>query len=183
MGLPIEDGKGKGNVAHVNDDNQLVVRAITQPDVEFYSEIKGDAYTWNSSYSATGGQEVISLKNTSSSKDLIIEEIIVGSTVNQVWTLFEVTSGTAAGTTITGQNLNLGSGNVASQTAFGNASVTGSLTGNNILFAQSLANEGKILDLKGALILKLGDEIALTANTTGTVYVTIVGFYVDPSEL
>jgi hypothetical protein len=170
-----------GNLATVNDDEQLETRAVTESDLEFASERKGKAYAFNSTYAATGGQEVLSIKNTSTTDCLIVDEVIVGSTVNTLFTLFEVTSGTAAGTTVTGQNLNLGSGNAASATAFGNASVTGSLSGNAILYEATLANATQILDLKGALALGQDDEIAITASATGTVYITLIGHYKQAS--
>ena len=169
-----------GNLADVNDDKQLEVRAVTESDLEYASEAKGKAYSWSSTYAATGGQEVISIKNTSQTDCLIIDEIVVANSVASAFTLFEVTSGTAAGSAITGQNLNLGSGNSAAATAFGGASVTGSLTGNTILLESVAANAGAILDLRGALVLGQDDEIALTASATGTVYVTIIGHYKAP---
>jgi hypothetical protein len=184
MAFKILDGRGQGHESHVNQDNQLVVRAISQPDIEFVSEEKGRAFSWTSTFTTGGAnQEIISIKNTDTTRDLVIKEIVVSSSVNQVWTLFEVTSGTATGTTITAQNLNLGSGKVASSTAFGNAEVTGSLSGNNLLYACSPAVEEVELDIMGSLILGLNDEIAITASSAGTVYATVLGFYVNPEEL
>jgi hypothetical protein len=169
-----------GNLANVNDDEQLQVRAITESDLEFASESKGKAYSISSTYAATAGDEVISFKNTSQTDCFILDEITVGSSVASSLTLFEVTSGTAAGTTVTPQNLNLSSGNSAAATAFGNASVTGSLTGNTLLLDTVPANTSILLDLRGALILGQDDEIAITAGATGTVYVTLIGHYKTP---
>ena len=51
-----------GPQADVNADNQLLTRAVTESDLEYASEAKGKAYSWSSSYSATAGQEVLSIK-------------------------------------------------------------------------------------------------------------------------
>jgi len=169
-----------GPLADVNIDKQLLTRAVTESDLEYASEAKGKAYSWSSSYAATAAQEVISIKNTSTSDNLIIDEVAVANTVAGVFTIFEVTSGTAAGTGVTGQNLNLGSGKSADATAFGNASVTGSLSGNVLLYESVAANTGALLDLKGSLVLGQDDEIAITASATGTVYVTVIGHYKTP---
>lgn len=166
-----------GNLANVNDDEQLLVRAVTESDLEFASEDKGKAFSWSSSYAATAADEIISIKNTSQTENLIIDEITLSNSVASLFTLFEVDSGTAAGTTITGKNLNLGLSNAASVTSFGNASVTGTLTGGVILYESVGANAGALLDLRGALILGQDNEIAITAGATGTVSCTVIGHY------
>ena len=168
---------GDGNVADVTNDKQLKTASVTESSLEFASKEKKKAYSWSSSYAATGGQEVISIKSTASSDQLIIDEVVVGSSVANVFTLFDVDSGTAAGTTVLGKNLNLNSGNTASATAFGNASVTGSLTGSVIAYEGVVANEFATLDLLGSVVLSQNSEIAITASATGTVYVTVFGHY------
>jgi len=168
---------GDGNVADVTDDKQLKTASVSESSIEFASKVKQKAYSWSSSYAATGGQEVISLKNTAPSDQLIIDEIIVGSSVANVFTLFDVDSGTAAGTTVLGKNLNLNSGNTASATVFGNASVTGSLSGSVIAYEGVAANGFAPLDLLGSVVLSQNSEVAITASATGTVYVTILGHY------
>ena len=168
---------GDGNVADVTSDKQLKTSSVTESSLEFASKEKQKAYSWSSSYAATGGDEVISIKNTSSSEVLVIDEIVVGSSVASAFTLFDVVSGTAAGTTVLGKNLNLNSGNTASATAFGNASVTGSLTGTVISYEGVTAGDFSTLDLLGSVVLSQNSEISLTASATGTVYVSVFGHY------
>lgn len=167
-----------GNIPDVTDDHQLKVIGAVESDLEYASEVKGKAYSWNSSFATGGtGVEVISVKNTSSTDILVIDEIVVCAVAACVFTLFEVTSGTAAGTTITGQNFNLSSGLSASATAYGNAAVTGSLSGNTLAYECVTAGDSTILDTKGGLVLGQDDEIALTASANTTVYVTLIGHY------
>jgi len=166
-----------GNLADVDDDDRLKVKAVSSTDIEFASEDKGKAFSWSSSYAATGGDEVLYIKNTSQTEKLIISEVIIAASAACTFTLFEVSSGTAAGTVVTGQNLNLGSGNSASASAFGNASVTGTLTGNALSFGSVPASSGITLDLKSSLVLGQNNEIAITASATSTVYVTVLGYF------
>ena len=75
--------------------------------------------------------------------------------------------------------LYLQSGKPAPATAFGSASVTGSLTGSVIAYDGVVAAAFTTLDARGAVVLNQNDEIAVTAASTGTVYVTILGHFKD----
>lgn len=159
-------------------DGEALTRAITESDFEHASDADAEAYTLHSTYSATGGQEVISLKNPSEVKKLHVVNIVISTSASGVVTLFRVTSGTAAGTIITPVNLNLGK-TVRAVTAFGNASVTGSLAG-DVIDAQDIGTSlPYTFDLGGALILNQTNEIAITLTTTGVVYVTIQYHFED----
>ena len=98
-----------------------------------------------------------------------------GAGTTTEWQVIEVTSGTAGGTTITGQNYNLSSGVVAEETAFGNAAVTGGLTGNTLLRLRTNANDTFSQSTQG-LILGKNDEVAIIAHffETGLATTTIV---------
>ena len=166
-----------GNVANVTDEKKLEVAAVSESSLEFASKSNSCAFSWVSTYAATGGDEVISIKNTSTSKALIIDEVVVGCSAASVFTLFHVTTGTAAGTVLTARNLDLSSGGTAPDTAFGNASVTGGLSGTTVAIDGVTAGMFEPLDLKGSLVLRQNDEIAITSSVTGTVYVTVIGHF------
>ena len=166
-----------GEVANVTKDKQLMTSSVSETSLEFASKAKEKAYSWTSTYAATGAEEVIYVKNTSTTDVLVIDEVVVGSSVANVFTLFKVDSGTAAGTTITGLNLSLQSGKTASATSFGNASVTGTLAGSVIAYDGAPADAFETLDLLGSVVLGQNDEISVTAAVTGTVYVTVIGHY------
>jgi hypothetical protein len=91
--------------------------------------------------------------------------------------LFEVTGGTAAGTTLLAENLNLASGNTAPDLSYGNAAVTGGLTGTNVAIDGVSAGGFDTLDLKGSLVMGQNDQISVTASATGTVYITVIGHF------
>ena len=167
-----------GKIPEVTSDHQLLVAGVVESEVGFVSETKGKAFSWYSGFT-TGGTdvEVLSLKNTSTNDNLIIDQIIVSADAACIFTLFEVTSGTAGGTSITGKNLNLGLGLSASQIAYGNAAVTGSLSGDNIASVSTVANDNTVIDVKSGLVLGQDSEIAITASANTVVRVTVIGHY------
>ena len=176
--IAILDGTGKGNVAKVDDEFRLHTSAVITSPLEHASEHEGNAVTWVSTYAATAGQEVLYIQNTEASRRLRISRLWLFSTVDSLWTLFEVTSTTAAaGTGVTPVNINLGSGVINAENSFGNASVTGGLTGDNIALFNTLAEVTLPVYLEGAIVLGNQAAIAITTDGTGTVGVTVLGFW------
>ena len=172
----IEDGTGKGFQTKVNSDNQLEVHAVSDPTISFATD-EGNAYSFVSRFASVAGDEVISIKNSDADKNLHIDSLSIESQQDTPWILFEVTSGTAGGTTITPANLNLGSSKTAEGTFFGNASVTGTLTGTDMFYFHTLANTHNEIPLQGSLLIPNGKEIALTCLSGGSVNVTVTAFY------
>lgn len=176
--MSVIKGGDSGNVANVNSDKQLATATVSETSIEFASRVKEKSYSWASTYAASGGDEVISIQNTSTMDDLVIDGIEVGGSGATVYTVFKATSGTAAGTGITGLNLNTGSTNPAIAAAFGNASVTGSLAGDKIGYTGiSAASEFHLFDLKGSVILGQNQAMAVTTSAAVTAYVTVFGHY------
>jgi len=180
MGLRIEDGEGNSNIAGVDSRNRLKTHATVRHEIQAEAE-EGEAYGWVSTFGATAGDEIIYIKNTDTLKSLHIYRVGFSNTVNTLWTLFKVTSGTAAGTTITGRNLNFGSGKTPLVTSYGNAAVTGTLTGETIYSIHTPAHNPKKFPTDGAIILDTGDELAVTINATGTVSANIFGYFQENS--
>ena len=167
-----------GNVAKVDRDSRLFTRAVSEGPLEEAAAERGYAAFWASTFATSGADETtISIKNTDA-KALHIERIFVAALAACKWTLFEVISGTAAGTELTPVNSDLGSAVVNNETSFGNAEVTGALTGNTMFIASTVADAMAEIYLEGSLILQNGDEIAISASAITTVYVNIIGFWV-----
>jgi len=115
----LEDGTGSGRKAGVDISNRLLVKAITEPELEQASE-DGQAYIWATDLiNIDANDTVLLLKNTSDT-NLHIEAILVsnGSTASE-FTVHVITAvdATVTGTTVTGFNLNTGSANVADVSA------------------------------------------------------------------
>lgn len=164
------DPKGRQEVASVSEN---VIQDATDD---------GNAYVLSSTYSATGGQEILYLKNDSTSQHIHLVSLDFSSDETSLWTFFKVTSTTdAGGTTGTVTNMNLTSGKAFSSrgTAFGEASVTGSLSGDRLYERRALADETTEISIMGAIRLEQGDAIALTltTGTTNVVVANLVFFY------
>ena len=141
-----------------------MVKSVSEGPLEDASA-KGDAAYFYSTYAATSDDEIISIRNTEPVETLHITRILFSTSADARFTLFEATSGTTSGT-------------IKSGVFFGNAAVTGSLTGNSLLSVCVLANTQHDTFLEGSLQLANNDEIAITVTgTSPTVYVTVIGFW------
>jgi len=171
-------GAGDNREAKVNSLGRLEVAAFSESAIQDAADL-GNAYTISSTYAATAGQEVIYIQNTSASLHFHVVSIAAGSTIDTLWTLFKVTSSTAAGgTALTERNRNLSSADNAPMNSFGDATVTGGLTGNTLDHWYTLADTTPfIYPFRGGLRLDENDAIALTVDANGTVAVTISGFF------
>jgi hypothetical protein len=177
MGIVIESANN-GNKASVSGDSRLKTSGKTNPRIFYVTRDDEQVYSFTSAFSANTGEEVISVKNTSDTLNLYIQEIIVSSVNAAEWELLHVTSGTAAGTTVNGKNMNLASNNVAAATSFGNAAVTGTLAGETIAKERSVAGDSIEFRLKSSLALGKNSEIAITyTGSTGAVDVFILCYF------
>lgn len=178
MAVLIEDARGRGFKASVSTEHRLNTSSKVASRKYFVSRDQAQCYTWSSTYSATSGDEVLYIKNDDSNRDLYIDNISFFSEAGRAtFTLYEVT-GTASGTSITGSNLNLKSGNSADVTSLGNAAVTGITLGSVLDISASPDDTTTYVQFDGALILGFGDAIALSfAGSSGTVGVTAFGYF------
>ena len=176
----IEDGKGTGNRAQVNKENQLAVSAVVVTELEDESEENGQAYNWSSDIiSINGGDTVLLVKNTSDT-DLHIEyvEVANGATASE-YTLHlptaEVTL--SGGSVVTGTNLNTGSSNVAD--ALSRSDEEGNAQGNVIGTVWLAIDRNHKWPTPGLILGKnksIGVDVVVTTAETAA---TIVGHYED----
>ena len=105
----IEDGKGRAFKAEVNTEQELVVRAITEEEIEHASAILGSAYSWDSTEKDIDtGDTMLFVKNTGDVPLVLDRALINGSNVICTWTflLGSATTTPAGGAVVTGVNLN-----------------------------------------------------------------------------
>lgn len=175
----IEDGKGTGKRAEVNDENQLVVAAVTESAIEHESE-DGQSYNWSSDLVdvAAVNATVLLVKNLSDTA-LHIESIAVanGALESEYTVHLPTAEVTPTGTAITGTNLNTASSNVAD--ALAKADETNNTQGNVIGTLFLAVNSNDTLPTPGLILGKnksVGvDVVADTAESA----VTITGHYAD----
>ena len=180
MSIELEDGTGSGYRARVDNDNRLHTSAVTFSESAEIARHHADTYLWTSSFSTNTGEEVIYIKNTSTTQNLIIDKATVNSVLTGLFELCTFT-GTAGGTGITGANSNRTSGKTASASSYGDASVTGLTSATRIDLARVPANGRATMELNDVLILGQGDSIAITyTGSTGITDTIITGYYIDP---
>ena len=105
----IEDGKGRAFKAEVNAEQQLVVRAITEEEIEHASATLGSAYSWDSTeLDINTGDTMLFVKNTGDVPLVLDRALINGSNVICTWTLLigSATTTPAGGAGVVGVNLN-----------------------------------------------------------------------------
>lgn len=156
------NGKGPINEAAVDAEGNVAVRALTETDMA-HAVDEGVAFTLHSTYSLTGGEEAISLNNNG--RDIHVERIVVSTAATGIVLVKRMTSGAPAGTVITAKNLKLGQAVAADITAFGNASVTGTVVG-DIIDSHDIGTADPYTFEMDGLIIPL-DETIFVEFTTG----------------
>lgn len=166
----IEDGKGSGYKAAVNDKNHLRVSAITETKEHNANHDLGQAYSAVFAVNPDGADDVIFYLKNNSDDDCLIEGITwQTSAAEEVYYKLGDT-GTAvatSGATITPINLNGGSGNAAEVTCISNISdgavdITG-LTGGSVI-------EKLWLTSAASVHFNLEQDVVVPKNSTFTIY-------------
>ena len=173
----IRDGKGRGILAAVDKENRLNVYSTMEAEISHESEVNARAFTWTHSYNSGANDTILWLKNTSSTLNLVIDKIVMSSDATTKFVVHFPSGTTAAGTGVTGVNLN------RSSNATADASVYGDETGNTqgAIMAQGiiLNNTPAILPVDGSIVLGINDEVAVdfVSATTALGMVTIRAYY------
>ena len=163
------DTAGGINETRVDSTGRLKVRADSETDLNAAFN-DGRGFVFHSTYSATGGEEIWYLKNDSA-KDIHVNRLVVSTSASGVFTVFHDTSGnTAGGTTMVGRNGRLGGADMLDVTAFGSASVTGSLSGDTIV-AHDVGTSTPWPFQLDDIVIPATHALVVTAATTGVVYV------------
>jgi hypothetical protein len=179
-GFRIQDGSGTGREAKVTADNRLDTSSRQNPRLYYISRDDGQVYSATShDASAAAGTYIIYLKNISTTKNIYVDEVIVGGVETALWKLWFVTGTAAGGSVLTPTNLNKTSANAADATSRGNDSITGLTTAGQIGAVRSSANGHADLSTRDSIILGQGDAIAIEydTGTTGIAEAEIVFYY------
>lgn len=184
--MRIEDGKGTGYLAQVSSSNRLLTSSATYTEVHNNAHLHGEVYYFSTgafiSLTTTGAPSgVFYLKNTSTTKSLIIDQIrTCGNQIQKVVIYSNPTGGTLISTANAGSaaNSNLTSSNSAEATVYYGADAL-TVTGGTHL-AQHINNIGhSTMDMQGTLILGRNDSIAITFEvaSAASVCVTVLGYF------
>ncbi len=171
----IDDGGKNGSVS-VSNTQRLDVSARSADRTYYESRDEGSVYTLSiEDAGAVANEETVWLKNTSTTKDMIIDTISIGSVAITTWRLkFATFTTQPTGTTVTATNLNRASSNTAAAECLGGAAgVSNVIDGPTIAFFNCDAGSETIWDTKEALRLGQDDQIAIECETSGDVLITI----------
>ena len=175
----IDDGGGKNGSVTVSNTQRLDVSARAASREYYESRDEGQVYVAISvDATAVANEETMYLQNTSSTKDMIIEEIVISTDTASIWRVKFVT-GTAAGSSaLTSVNLNKGSSNSAAATVRGDGAITGLTDDGDVALFRVDANATHHQDFHEALRLGQDDAIAVECETNAAVEISII-FHFD----
>jgi hypothetical protein len=168
MAFRIEDGKGSGRFAGVDDENRLEVAATQRSIISGKSEV-GDAYVFYTKKTILTGstnEQLFHIKNSGAERNAHIDSITFSTTGNTMkFELFFDTSHNSGGFDLTALNLNRSSGKTSDVTGHDNRNDDLSVNVDSTLeFADvRLAASGSAtftLTFNDAFILGPGDEFS-----------------------
>lgn len=164
-----------GQITEVDSDG----RALVDAKSEFLAAaMVGDAYIWtNETYSATGVDTILIVRNDNSSKDLYITKIRLHSvTETEVEIHVPSAAYSGTGTAVLGENLNRTIRKAAEATAI--CDETDNAQGDIIERVRIKADVDFLVDFEGGLVLGSGDAVGVDyATTSAEVHVSIWGYF------
>ena len=174
-----------GKTVQVNDSYELLANA---PTALHKAAIRGDAFVWNAlSYDITAADTILTVRNTSTDRLLVINNIYMNTDVNGFYDIHIQTVATAFTTTngavVTGVNLNTSSNKVADAGAISDEEA---IAAQGSIIATLRSNEATAdqfsIDFKtnDAIVLGTNGRIAVDASAAAaTCECTIVGYFID----
>ncbi len=190
MPIQLLDGTGQGNVAKVNDENELEVRAITEPLQSHRSKVFGDSYQVIGDFASLNNSThtVLHIVNTSTTKSMIVTYMrmqIIGAAggnfnANTYFQIGRDRTVSSGGTAVTPVNVNFDSGNTADATCTdNNPTMTGTFLEIDRWYPEG---NGKMVTFnkEGSVILGLNDTLEIrcvTDHTSGTAYARVSFIY------
>ncbi len=176
----IEDGTGKGFKGAVNSLNRQDVSARAASREFYNSRDFGQLYSVVAEDAATADtEETIYLQNTSTTRTMYVDKIIVAADATYDCEIKFVT-GTAAGSSaLTPTNLSRISSNAAEAVARGDGAVTGLTDDGKIMHLRVAAGTTVAAQLPQGIILGQNDALAVESKAVAAVEITIVFFYDD----
>ena len=172
-----------GSVADVTDENQLVVRAIIEEEIE-HASTEGAAYIWYSgaAQDLAAGDTFLFIRNDGDTPLILDRLVLLGSNVICTWSIHiaNATTTPAGGSVVTGVNMNNRfSGTAADVTArTGETAVADGTLAEQIITAVTTTERHSLL----GYILEKGQYIQINQDTeSSSGSTTIVGHFENPS--
>lgn len=191
--MKIEDGTGKGYEAGVNSKNELKTSAVSASIQHIASLRDKQAYQVNAQLAVNTSEEnILLLKNTSDSEDLVITYIrlhTAGAAATNSTAFFSVKAGgdyASGGTAITPTNVYVGSANAADALAYDSTGSDIVTSGTYLTLDKLHQSEVEIAyNKEGSLILPKNQSILIShigSTVAGIAYARISFFYGEPQS-
>jgi len=164
--MKIEDGKGKSGDMSVSSSQRGNVSAKTAPRPMYSARDDGLSFSAIYMFTATAGDKVAYLKNSSSTRNLFIGDVSMGGVNSILWKVWFVTGTAASGETVTPVPTNRSKSIPAEAVAMAGDTTITSLTDVDIVSVfRSGAGATFEEHFDGSLILGPGDAIMLEYDT------------------
>ena len=172
-------GGASGKPADVNEENELLVRAITETELEHSSAKNGQAYSWVSLDSdIDAGDTRLFIKNNNSTPLVLDRITILPSNVACDWSInIGKETTTPTGVSLTGVNLSQ-SGNIAEATAYDDETAVADGSPIDWVHSETTATIQHNLD---GVILRKGHYLQINQETESTSgRVVVIGHFENP---
>lgn len=188
----IEDGKGTGNKARVDENNKLATTSIIRSEMAFISEKNGEAFRLTSTFIAVPASRVLAfwIQNISASSHFHVEKFRVGwnggDTNHDRCLKAELRGGvpepTANNTALTATGLNSTIPKTAELKGYAWDEVGGGMTvaSDGVLSATAIFNKGyNIVSPDGAIVVGTNGSLGVFVEPeeAGLITVTVEGYY------
>jgi hypothetical protein len=177
----IDDGKGRGFKAEVNAENELVVRSISEPELEHASNM-GEAYSWDSQeLDIVAGETMLYVRNDGDTPLILDRLDFNGSDVICTWEIGIGSLTTVpAGTIVVGVNMNqVFSTKAAEATAFSDETAVDDAA---VLFRVKTAISGHHQHDMTGVILGKNHYVQINQETeSNSGSVILIGHFENPS--
>ena len=163
----------------VTDKGAAKTDTKTESKMGYASRVDGLAFSWtNVTYDYAALDTILLVKNTSSTKKLIIDSISMASDTATLAVIHFPACSVVTGTSVTGLNLNKSSGNVAEATAVSDETTNSQGDIYHNVYLEALKTKEHLTG--DAIVLGQGDCIAIDFVTDGgAAYCSVEGYFTD----
>jgi len=186
MGILIEDGKGSGKSVGVSDNNELLTHGVSVSEEHSANMDKGKTFSWIFSEDPDADDDCIFYIKNNDDENLVLEgmEIYV-SAAAEVYIEIGNEGTTTSGTTVSGKNLNAGSGNSPKVTALKDGDIQSGATlatGDEVKrFIFTAETTSKHYNFVADLIIPPQQTFTIWCDTAAVVVkATLVGYFYNP---
>jgi len=188
MGLTIEDGKGTGKNVGVSDNNELLTHGVSVSEEHSANMDMGKAFSWIFSEDPDANDDCIFYLKNTGDENLVLEGMnLYISAAAEVYIEIGNEGTTATGTSVTGNNLNAGSGNTVENTITAKkdgdlqSGATLSSGAEVVRYIFAAASDSKHYNFAADIIIPPQQTFTIWCDTAAVVVkATLTGYFYNP---